>query len=165
MKRILPALVVIFLAGSTALSSAQMHAQGAAMMGGNCPMMQMMGGDMMSQGMSLGRHAHMSAMADGRLAYLKGELAITEKQAEAWSAYVNAVNTQITAMQKVRTEMMSAVERGTAVERMDARIKGMQAMVEAMSALKPATMKLYDVLTTEQRKIADDLIGVGCGGM
>lgn len=165
MKWILSAFVAMFLVGPASLSSAQMRAQGDGMMGGDCPMMQMMGGGMISQGMPMGRHAHMSAMAEGRLAYLKGELAITEKQAETWNAYVEAVNTQVAAMQKLQAKMMNVAEKGTAVERMDARIKGMQAMVEAMSALKPATMKLYDVLTIEQKKIADDLIGIGCGGM
>lgn len=165
MKWILPVSAAMCLAGPASLSSAQLSAQGEGMMGGDCPMMQMMSGGMMSQGMPMGRHAHMSAMAEGRLAYLKGELAITERQGETWNGYVKAVNTQVAAMQKLQAEMTNLAEKGTAVERMDARIKGMQTMVEAMSALKPATMKLYDVLTVEQKKIADDLIGVGCGGM
>jgi hypothetical protein len=38
-------------------------------------------------------------------------------------------------------------------------------MVESMSAVKPATEKLYGVLTDEQKKIADQLIGNDCGAM
>jgi LTXXQ motif family protein len=47
----------------------------------------------------------------------------------------------------------------------DARTKSMEAMVEAMKAIKPATVKLYAALTAEQKKIADQLIGIDCGAM
>jgi DNA-binding transcriptional LysR family regulator len=43
--------------------------------------------------------------------------------------------------------------------RMDARIKSMETMVDSMKAVKPATEKLYAVLTDEQKKVADQLIG------
>ena len=38
-------------------------------------------------------------------------------------------------------------------------------MVESMKAVKPATDKLYTALTAEQKKVADQLIGVDCGAM
>jgi hypothetical protein len=41
----------------------------------------------------------------------------------------------------------------------------MEAMVETMKAVKPATEKLYAVLSDEQKKIADELIGTDCGAM
>jgi len=167
MRKILLAPVVMLLLGFafSIPSSAQMHGRGAGMMGGGCPMMNMMDSGMMDQSMMGDKQAHMGAMAEGRLAYLKSELAITEKQTEAWNGYAKAVTTRVAAMQQMHAGMMDAVEKGTAIERMDARIKGLQATVEAMSTLKPATVKLYDTLTPDQKKIADDLIGVGCGGM
>ena len=39
----------------------------------------------------------------------------------------------------------------------------MEAMLESMKALKPATEGLYAVLTAEQKTVADDLIGGDCG--
>ena len=39
----------------------------------------------------------------------------------------------------MRTGMMDAMQKGGAIERMEIRIKGMEAMVEAMKAVKPAT--------------------------
>ena len=139
------------------------------MMGGGCPMMGMMGQGMMGQGMGLGmmggRQARMGAMADGRLAYLKGELNVTEAQTEAWNGYADAVKARVDVMQNMRQTMMDTMQQGNAIERMDARITSMQAMVEAMSALKPTTEKLYGVLTDEQKKIADQLIGNDCGAM
>jgi hypothetical protein len=49
-----------------------------------------------------GRQARMGAMADGRLAYLKGELNITEAQSEAWNGYADAVKARVDVMQDMR---------------------------------------------------------------
>ena len=133
------------------------------MMGGGCSMMGMMG--MMGQGMMGGRQARMSAMVDGRLAYLKGELKITDAQIEAWNGYAEAVKARVNIMQGMRQSMMNAMQSGSAIERMDARTKSMEAMVETMKAVSPATVKLYAVLTAEQKKTADQLIGSECGAM
>ena len=151
-------------------SLAQMDDQAApyaGMMGGGCSMMGMMGqdGGMWRRGMMGNRQARMSAMVDGRLAYLKGELSITDAQKDAWDGYAEAVNGRVETMQGLRESMLDTMQRGGAIERIDARIKGMQAMVDAMSAVKPATEKLYGILNAEQKKIADDLIGLDCGAM
>lgn len=150
-------------------SFAQMGGQEGGMMGG-CPMMEMMGGGMMGQGMGgqgmMGTgHMRMGAMAEGRLAYLKSTLAITDSQTEAWKGYEDVVRTHVAKMQEMRSGMMDMMQKGTAIERMDARTKGMHMMADAMSALKPAVEKLYGVLTPEQKKAADELLGMGCGAM
>jgi hypothetical protein len=79
----------------------------AGMMGGGCPMIGMMGQCMMGpgmsgQGMMAGRQARMVALVDGRLAYLKGELNITDAQNEAWNGYANAVKGRVDVMQGMR---------------------------------------------------------------
>lgn len=144
------------------------------MMGGDCPMMGMMHGRGMGQGMMrggrmgkgmMGGQPRMGAMAKGRLAYLKSELNITDAQQAAWKEYSDAVTDRVGVMRGVRQTMMEAMRMGNANERMDARITGMEAMVAAMKAVKPATEKLYAVLSDEQKKIADQLIGMGCGAM
>ena len=135
------------------------------MMGAGCPTMGMMGRGMMGQGMMGGRPAHMKAMVDGRLAYLKDELKITDAQTDAWNAYADAIRNRVSVMQGMRESMIGSMQKGNAVDRMDVRIKGMEAMLKSMKAVKPATEKLYAVLTDEQKKVADDLIGVQCGGM
>ena len=140
------------------------------MAGGGCPMMGMMGQGMMGrrmtgQGTPSGNQEQMSALADSRLAHLKTELKITDGQADVWKAYVDAIKARVTVMQGLRTTMMDAMDKGSAVDRMDIRIKSMEAMVESMKAVKPATEKLYAALTAEQKKAADQLIGVDCGAM
>ena len=145
------------------------------MAGGGCPMMGMMGQGMMGRGM-MGRgmkgqstpsnnQEELGVLAERRLANLKTELKITDAQADAWKAYAEKVQTQAKVMQGLRTGMMDGMDKGNAVDRMDIRIKSMEAMFASMKSVKPATEKLYASLTAEQKKEADQLIGVDCGAM
>ena len=140
------------------------------MMGGGCPMMGMMGHEMadqsmMAQGMMERGMGNMAAMAEGRLAYLRSALGITPQQEQAWTSYADAVKARISAMQDMRQSMMDTMQKGNAMARMDARIAGMEAMLEAMKAVKPATEKLYGLLSDKQKEVADQLIGMHCGAM
>src|SRR3546814_17190219 len=69
--------------------------------------------------------------------------------------YTTLFRSRVDGMQQMRQGMMDATQQGNAPERMDARVKGMEAMVDALKAAKPATEKLYAVLDDEQKKIAD----------
>jgi hypothetical protein len=147
------------------------------MMGGGCAMMGMIGQGMMGggpwgqgfmgqgPGAMMDRQPRIDAMIEGRLAYLKGELDITDAQAAAWTGYADAVKARIDLMQGMRQSMFDAMRKGTAIERMDVRIANMEAMLEAMKQLKPATEALYAALTDEQKAVADELIGADCGAM
>ena len=139
------------------------------MMGGNCPMMGMMGQGHMRQRMMQGgmgmRHSRMGAMVEGRLAYLKAELKITEEQELVWQEYSDAAKDRVGIMQGMRQGMLDSMHSGSAIARMETRINGMEAMLEAMKAVKPSVEKLYSALTDDQKKVADDLIGTGCGAM
>lgn len=134
------------------------------MMGGGCPTMGMMGHGRMGRGM-MGNHSKMGAMVAGRLAYLKSELNITDAQSEAWEGYADAVTSRVQTMKGMRQNMHAVMQNGGAIERMEARIATMETMVEAMKAVSPATKELYSNLSEEQRKIADNLIGMDCGAM
>ena len=124
-----------------------------------------MGRGMMGQGKMPDKEMQMGAMVDSRLAHLKTELKITDAQADVWKAYGDAIKGRVTVMQGMRTSMMDAMDKGSAVDRMDIRIKSMEAMVDSMKAVKPATEKLYVALTAEQKTVADQLIGDACGAM
>ncbi len=135
---------------------------GRGMMDDDCPMMDegMMGRGMMGQGKMM--QEHMKPMMEGRLAYLKAELGITDAQSTAWDAYVTVVKSQMTAMQGLREGMMATMQSGTPMQRMEARMTGMQSMLDGMKAIKPATDALYKVLTDAQKTKADRLLGAGC---
>ncbi len=150
-----------------------------SMMGGGCAMMGMMDRGMMGQGMMgqgmmgqgmmaqgmMGGAANMAAMIEGRLAYLRSALNIADAQNVAWTGYAEAVKARVSAMQNMHQSMIEAMQKGSAIERMNARIAGMEAMLEAMKAVRPATEKLYAALNDEQKKLADQLMGMDCGAM
>jgi hypothetical protein len=133
-----------------------------------CPMM----GDMMGfgrrgmkQGMGHGAMMHSVPMMEGRLAYIKADLEIADAQMAAWDAYANAVRARHATMDGMRAEMMKAKESGSALQRLDARIKALENKLDSLKALKPVTEGLYAILTDEQKKKADQLLGGGCGMM
>jgi hypothetical protein len=130
---------------------------GPGMMG-NMPM----GMGSMGQGMGPGMMMGQGPMMEGRLAYLKAELRITDAQVAAWDGYVSAVKARGDTMQSMHTTMMQAMQGGTAIDRMNAHTTAMQSMMDSMNALKPATEALYKVLNDDQKKKADMLLGMGC---
>jgi hypothetical protein len=154
------------LAGSSAASAQQPQGQpgmtGQGMMGQGMMGQGMMGQGMMGQGM-MGPMGMMNGpMLEGRLAYMKAELAITDAQSAVWNGYVSAVKDRASGMRGMHEGMMQAMQSGTAMARMDAHIKAMEAMTDALKALKPATEALYAVFTPEQKQKADRLLGMGC---
>jgi hypothetical protein len=129
---------------------------GQGMMG--CPMMGIMGEEGMPGMIGPGS---MAAQVEGRLAYLKAELGITEPQAEAWKQCEDAVRSRTSAMQGMRQEMMKAMQGSTVGDRMKTRISMMEGMVASMKVQSTAIENLYNVLTDEQKKKADQLLGTG----
>ena len=133
-----------------------------------CPMM----GDMVGagrrgpmKGMGHRMVMHPGPMMEARLAYIKADLEITEAQLIAWEGYADAVRAQRSTMGTMREEMMKAKEGGSALQRMDARIKAMEAKLDRLKALQAPTEALYEVLSDEQKKKADELLGGRCGMM
>ena len=137
---------------------------GPGMMMGNGPfgpggMMGMMGGcPMMS---TTGDPA--STFAEGRIAFLKAELAITDVQKPVWDAYAEAIKRNLQSMQGMWQTMKAVFDAKTPVERLDAHINAMDSRVAALKEIKPALEKLYSALTADQKKKADEfLTGMGC---
>lgn len=127
----------------------------------------MMGGMMQGGGMMrmmencpmMGGAAH----AEGRIAFLKAELAITDQQKEAWETYAAAIKKNLEGMKSTRETMMKVMRAKSPVERLDAHIAAMESRVTALKELKPALTALYDTLSDEQKKKADGLLtGMGC---
>ena len=75
---------------------------------------------------------------------------------------MTAVKARASNMQGMHTAMMQAMQSGTALERLDERTKAMENMVESLKALRPATEALYGALSDDQKKKADQLLGMGC---
>ena len=130
---------------------------GSGMMGG----MGMMGPGMHGM-MGQGMMNDVGPMMEGRLAYMKAELGITAEQTAAWDDYAKAAKARVASMQETHTEMMKVMHSGSALERLDARTKAMENMVEGLKAVRPSIQALYNVLSADQRKKADSLLGMAC---
>jgi LTXXQ motif family protein len=165
MRKSLTACGLLLMTVLPALAQTNEPGTGGGMMGRNGEMMDqggqgMMGGGMMGPGMMMGQE-DLKAMVEGRLAYVKTALTITEEQATAWKAYEDAARADVQNMQTVHQAMMTAMQSGSAIDRMQTHITMMQARLDALKALEPAAETLYKALTPEQKKKADTLLGMG----
>ena len=121
------------------------------MMGMGCPML------------GFGDEDETASFTEGRSAFIKAELAITDAQKSAWDGYVQALKSNLTSMQGMHKQMQTLFEAKTPVERLDVRIVTMEGRLTALKEMKPALAKLYDALEAKQREKADGLLTVmGC---
>jgi hypothetical protein len=131
---------------------------GGAMAGaGDMPMMGMMRMMMGRDGM-----AGMSMMAEhveGRLAFLKTELKITDAQLPLWNAVADAIRANAKSMGETMSGgMMGSSQTATLPEKLALREKMMTTHLEALRRLKTAVDPLYAALSPEQKKSADELL-------
>jgi LTXXQ motif family protein len=127
---------------------------------GGMPMMGMMQ-------MMMGRTAD---HVDGRIAFLKTELKITDAQQPLWNAVGDAMRASAKDMAAMMPMMQSMMQpSGTLPEKLAGRENAMTAHLEALRKLKSAIDPLYAALSDEQKKTADQLIvgpmGIRCMGM
>ena len=130
--------------------------------GGEMPMMSMMRMMMGRDGMSM-----MGAMArhvEGRLAFLKTELKITDAQLPLWNAVADAIRANAKTMGDMSGGMMGGSQTATLPDKLAMREKMMTAHLEALRKFKAAADPLYAALSDEQKKTADELL-IGPMGM
>jgi hypothetical protein len=173
-KKILTTVVALAFAG-TAIAAAA-HATDEA--GGQPPRSMMRGwgmgpsgmmGRMMGSGRMMDGCPMMGVMSDdapafieGRIAFLKAELAIADAQKTVWSAYADVLRRNFENMKTSHKTMMEAMQNKTPVERLDARINVMEKRLKMLKEIKPALGALYAALSADQRKKADEVMGMGC---
>jgi LTXXQ motif family protein len=130
------------------------------MMGGDIDIMRhMMGMGMMGAGMRPG-----AEHIEGRLAFLKTELKITDSQTPQWNAFAEAVRANAKTMGEMHQQMMSQAAPKTLPERLALERKAMTGHLEALNRTTDALDKLYEALSVDQKKVADEII-VGPMGM
>ena len=123
----------------------------------------------MAMGMMMGQDGMgvMSMMAghvEGRLAFLKTELKITDAQLSLWNAVADAMRANAKTMGGMAEGMMGGMQAGTLPKKLAAREKLMTAHLEALRKFKAAVDPLYAALSDEQKKTADELL-IGPMGM
>ncbi len=131
---------------------------GPGMMGNYGP--RMMGGCPMMGSTTDGQ---VSTFAEGRVAFLKAELGITDAQKSEWDAYAATIKSNLQNMQGMWQTMKTVFDGKTPADRLDAQIAAMDSRLAALKEIKPVLAKLYAALSDEQKKKADDLLtGIGC---
>ena len=98
-------------------------------------------------------------MVDSRLANMKAALKITAAQEAAWQAFAATAKEQAASMQAARAQLRDP-RSATAPDRMAQRAQMMQQRAAGMAAMTNAFNALYDVLTAEQKAIADQSFGM-----
>lgn len=190
--------LILATAFATALTSTAAMAQQSPppMMGQQMPGA-MMGPGMMSHMMQHGMMPMMGMMdpsqhIEGRLAFLKTELKITEAQVPQWNAYAEALRANAKRMGELMNEMMSSGMMGQDMMMGQGMMMGNQGMMmqgqpetvmslpdrlnraeqhvaahmEVLQAIRGPATQLYGVLSEEQKRVADQLMGpMGMMGM
>ncbi len=137
------------------------------------PMMNMMrmmrGMRMMGPGTSGMSTIH---RVEGRIAFLRAELKITDAQASAWNAFADALRMNAQKLGEVRASMMpqpgaAQPQAPMLAERLDLQERWLLARLEGTRAIKAAFTSLYGTLSDEQKKTADELLAphMGMTGM
>ena len=137
---------------------------------GGMPMMNMMGMMRMMEMPDPG----MGAMAtidrvEGRIAFLRTELKITEAQASAWNAFADALRTNAQKLGEVRAAMMAKhagqQQPSTLADRLELQERWFLARLDGTRAIKFAFTSLYGTLSDDQKKTADELLAPHMGMM
>ena len=105
---------------------------------------------------------------DGRIAYLRTELKITDTQAPAWNAFADALRANARKLGEIRASTMpkpgdSQPPASTMAERLDQQEQWLLARLEGTRTMKSAFTKLNDVLSDDQKKAASDLLAPHMG--
>jgi LTXXQ motif family protein len=147
---------------SAAPGTAQQAPQSPTGMGGMADMMRMMQSmHMMGPGMM---GMDMIGRVDGRIAFLRTELKITDAQANAWNSFADALRANAQKLAAVRPAIMPAPgAQQTLTAGLDAQERWLTARLEGLRAIKAAFTPLYGTLSDEQKKTATEILGPHLG--
>jgi LTXXQ motif family protein len=134
-------------------------------MPGCMPMMRMMMGQDGMGGMAM-MGTVMTEHVEGRLAFLKTELKITDAQLPLWNNFAQAVRDNAKTMGSMMQGGMMGIKPSAALpDKLAMREKMMTAHLEALRKLKTAVDPLYAAFSDEQKKAADQLMLTPMGMM
>jgi LTXXQ motif family protein len=121
---------------------------------------------MMGAGGGMGMMSAVAGHVEGRLAFLKTELKITDAQQPLWDKFADVLRDNAKTMAQVMEGRMSGGSRSaTLPERLAMREKFLSARLDALHNLKAAVDPLYAALSPEQKKTADEIMLAPMGMM
>ncbi|PWC51657.1 hypothetical protein TSA6c_15375 [Azospirillum sp. TSA6c] len=152
----------MMMGGMMGQQSGQSSMMGPGMMEQMMPMMRQM---MMGQQGGMGAMGLPFEHAEGRIAFLKAELKITDAQAPQWNAFADTLRSNAKSHQAMHEQMTKGGLPSAWPDRLAVQQKVLAARLDAMKALEAAAKPLYAVLTDDQKKVADQLFASPMGMM
>ncbi|QEL26401.1 hypothetical protein FQV39_04775 [Bosea sp. F3-2] len=104
---------------------------------------------------------------EGRIAFLRAELKITDAQQPLWNSFAEALRSNARDMMGGMQQMMASMQGGTApnlMQRLDGHERMVVAHLEALRRMKAALNPLYGALDDTQKRTADQLLMPGAMG-
>jgi hypothetical protein len=106
---------------------------------------------------------------EGRIAFLRAELKITDAQAGVWEAFANALRDNARRLEEARKPVQGGSSAPTLEQRLATQEQWLSARLEGVRVIKTTFGDLYQALSPDQRKSADELLpmhmGLMSGGM
>ena len=135
-------------------------AQRMPMMDGMSQMMDMRGAPPPPMGMGMPMVDHI----EGRIAFLKAEIKITDAQAGSWNRFADALRADAKMRGEMRQMMMKPnTTRATFADVLEMREHSLSARLDGARAIKTAYATLAPTLSDEQKKMADELMAAPMG--
>jgi hypothetical protein len=135
------------------------------MMTRNMPMINMMHMMTGMPGAGMGGMATIDRV-EGRIAFLRTELKITDAQTNAFNTFADALRANARRLGALRPSMMMGQPQApTLADRLDLQERWLTARLEGTRALKSAFVILTGVLSDEQKRTADELLAPHMGIM
>ena len=124
---------------------------------GMAPMMRMM--EMMNGPGPFIMGSPVTDHVEGRIAFLRAELKITEAQANSWNALSDALRANAKRLGDARQSVMKPDKAPmTFAESLDVQERWLSARLDGTRAIKTAYTALFAKLSDEQRKFANELL-------
>lgn len=100
---------------------------------------------------------------EGRIAFLRTELKITDAQAGAWNAFADTLRANAKKLGELRASMMgkpgeAQQPAATMADRLDRQEQWLLARLDGTRTMKTAFTKLNEALSDEQKKTASDIL-------
>jgi hypothetical protein len=100
---------------------------------------------------------------EGRIAFLRTELKITDAQSSTWDAFADALRANAKRLGELRASMMGTPSEAqqpaaTMADRLNRQEQWLLARLEGTRAMKAAFTKLNEALSDEQKKTANDIL-------
>ncbi|MCC7272394.1 MAG: Spy/CpxP family protein refolding chaperone [Alphaproteobacteria bacterium] len=95
---------------------------------------------------------------DAHLAYVRAVLRVTEAQAPQWSVFADAARAAAERLRQAYAQVIQAAQPATAPAQLEGRIALLSVQLDATRTMMAAAGPLYEALSDEQKRTADELL-------